>query len=57
MKVVWGLGVMKMAGISSGGSGFRWWATCLPLFFWICPIWARVEVVARGSGDGSSWRW
>ncbi len=56
MKVVWGLGVMKMAGISSGGSGRCWWATCLPLFFWIRPVWVRVDVVAGGSSDGLLFR-
>ncbi len=57
MKVVWGLGVMKMVGISSGGSGFRQWAICLPLFFWIPPLWVWVERVARGGGIGSLFRW
>ncbi len=53
MKVVWGLGAMKMAGISSRGSGFHQQANCLPLFFWIHPVWAQVEEVTGGGGVGS----
>ncbi len=57
MKVMWGSGMTKMAGISNGGSGRHWWATCLPLFFWIHPVWARVNVVAGGGGKGLLSRW
>ena len=53
MKVMWGLGMTKIAGISSGGNGRHRQATCLPLFFWMCPVWVQVNAVTGGGGDGS----
>src|SRR6266478_2389221 len=50
----WGSGVMKTSGRISGRAGR---VGCLPLFFWILPDCAWVEVVRGGGGDGSESRW
>src|SRR6266403_959941 len=54
MVLQWGSGVMKISGRTSGRAGQ---AGHLPLFFWILPDWARVEVVRGGGGDGSEFWW
>jgi len=50
----WGLGVMNTSGRTRGHASR---AGCLPLFFWILPDCAQVEVVCGGRGNGLVSRW